>query len=181
MLPDALASVWAQTHDDYQIIVNYSEKYWPSKINEAAAAAKGEYLLILCDDDMIAPTYLARTVQFMPHADIVTTELRTFGDSEQVWAPRPYAFDHLKLTSTPWITSLVRRSLWEELGGYDEALIYQDWDFWYRAFKTGAKCVRIHEPLFLYRLHVSQGTKQVDQAIAREQIYTKHPELRPDE
>jgi hypothetical protein len=36
-------------------------------------------------------------------------------------------------------TSYIRRSLWEQLGGYDERYIISDWALWIKAMKVGAK------------------------------------------
>jgi hypothetical protein len=35
--------------------------------------------------------------------------------------------------------SFIRRSLWEQLGGYDERYMISDWAFWIKAMKVGAK------------------------------------------
>jgi hypothetical protein len=36
-------------------------------------------------------------------------------------------------------TSYIRRSLWEQIGGYDERYIISDWALWLKAAKAGAK------------------------------------------
>lgn len=84
-LPGALDSVFAQTEQDVQVIVQYSKRNWMSKLNEAVAAAKGEFIVPLCDDDLLAPTYLAECLQRSKAADMIYTDRRAFEHVERVW------------------------------------------------------------------------------------------------
>jgi GT2 family glycosyltransferase len=50
--------------------------------------------------------------------------------------------------------ALFRKSLWEEIGGYDEQMPWQgweDWDFWLRAAMKGATFGHLDEVGFHYR------------------------------
>jgi glycosyltransferase involved in cell wall biosynthesis len=49
-------------------------------------------------------------------------------------------------------TLLYKKEIWEQLGGYDETLIFEDWDFLLRA-KKRTKFVVIKESLVCYRMH----------------------------
>ena len=50
---------------------------------------------------------------------------------------------------------LTRRSLWEDVGGYDPAFRtgYEDWDFWLGALERGWRGAKVDEVTFLYRRH----------------------------
>jgi hypothetical protein len=50
------------------------------------------------------------------------------------------------------MTCLIRRALWNDLGGYDN-ITHADSDLWYRAVRGGAQVVYVPEPLFHYRFH----------------------------
>ena len=69
------------------------------------------------------------------------------GAASVILNPHSFAF------GAPYpMTCLIRRSLWESLGGYDQ-INHADTDFYYRAVKAGAKLVYVPEPLFVYRFH----------------------------
>lgn len=180
MLSEAIASVDAQTLDSSEVnlIINRATRWLPNKINESVAASRSKYVLILCDDDKLEPTYLARVIEEAEKGfDVVSTYLQTFGDLEVTWAPQPFTLQTFKYTTGPWITSLVTRKLWDEVGGYDPTMTYADYEFWYRCFKAGAKASYLNDPLFLYRIHAGQGSKHVSPENARAEIHRKHPEL----
>jgi hypothetical protein len=49
---------------------------------------------------------------------------------------------------------LIRASLWREIGGYDETLEHEeDRDLWTKALDTGARFVRVDDPVWVYRQH----------------------------
>lgn len=180
LLPEALASVLAQDVPNVQVIVQHAPERWMEKLNEAAGIARGEYLAILCEDDALAPGFLAATIAAIRHGyDIAYTDRAVFGDADYVeragaWAPEAFA------THAPvFITALMRTALWRSLGGFDAALTFADWDFWYRAWQAGAKAVRVPQPLFRYRIHERQDSHTIDFAAATAEMYRAHPELQP--
>ena len=54
------------------------------------------------------------------------------------------------------LTCLIRRSLWEKVGGYDGTILHSDTGFFYRAIKAGARVVYAPAVLWSYRLHAGQ-------------------------
>jgi hypothetical protein len=57
-------------------------------------------------------------------------------------------------------TSLYRRRLWEEAGGYavNMELGYEDWDFWIGCAERGHRAIHLPQPLFFYRMHSAETT-----------------------
>ncbi|HWH70639.1 MAG TPA: glycosyltransferase, partial [Candidatus Sulfotelmatobacter sp.] len=51
------------------------------------------------------------------------------------------------------VCSLFRKSVWEQVGGYNETMRggYEDWDFWVGCVEKGWDGSCLHQPLFLYR------------------------------
>ena len=49
--------------------------------------------------------------------------------------------------------SMFRKVDYEAVGGYDETILYEDWDFWLKILKNGGEVYKIEEPLFNYRQH----------------------------
>jgi len=79
------------------------------------------------------------------------------------------------------VCSLVRRSAFEEVGGYKKMKFYgyEDWNLWISLAERGWQGFRIQEPLFLYRKH---GKSMMDDCslkhkILYEEIKSFHPEL----
>lgn len=182
LVGEAMQSVFAQTVPVHQVIVNYSPSYWGTKANEAAQVATGDYIIPLCDDDQLAPTYVEETVAVAQEkgTDIVYTDVGVFGDR----LPFPMTirlpqFDAevLRMNCTPWWTALVRKSLWDRLGGYDPAQDYVDWDLWIRACKIGARATKIPKPLYRYRDHGGNGVRVMDHEDSLLKLRRKHAAL----
>jgi len=119
--------------------------------------ARGEFVLPLDCDDALAPDYLAEAHAALSAAPsdvgFVFTYLRAFGAIDMDFSRRYNAFELLfsnKLQSCIFM----RRSVWEQLGGYDEAMRdgYEDWDFNIRMSRAGVRAIEIPKPLYLYRV-----------------------------
>lgn len=67
--------------------------------------------------------------------------------------------EHFAFGSPLPMTCMIRRSLWDALGGYDD-IPHADTEFWFRAVQAGARIVYVPEPLFLYRYHEGQNSVQ---------------------
>ena len=132
---------------------------------------------------MLDPRFLETTVAELdrdPRAAIVACALAAFGDVD---------FDPPAVALPVWMQpavnqlpycSLMRREVWEAVGGYDPALRqgFEDWDFWIGALGRGFRAIRIDQPFFLYRHHGESRTTDatVHQDALRAQIRAKHPE-----
>lgn len=177
-LKDAIESVRCQTYKDYEIIVvndgspdNTTEVAnllgarciekknggLSSARNAGIKAAKGEYILPLDADDKIHPEFLSKTMALMSEADVVGTWFKTFGNSNREHQRYVTNVDANYLRSQNPVTccSLFRKSMWKDIGGYDEKMKdgYEDWDFWLSSAEKGYKIRIIPEYLFYYRKH----------------------------
>jgi glycosyltransferase involved in cell wall biosynthesis len=210
-LPDAVASVVNQTYRNWEcIIVNdgspdsttivakeliskYSDKRirLVEKTNGGLADARnagikvsqGKYWVPLDSDDMIAPTFLEKTVQILdnkPEVGFVYSHIQHFGMANNLF-PLPDFDAHtvVHIDNICCVCSLVRRSVWEEVGGYNVSMRegYEDWDFWVGCIEKGWKGYRIPEALFMYRKTGSSmlgsANEKREELIAR--IVLNHP------
>jgi glycosyltransferase involved in cell wall biosynthesis len=166
-------------------LVEKSNGGLPSARNAGMRAARGKYFLPLDADDKIKPALLARLVPVLdasPKVGFAYTHIQHFGDIDMEY-PLP-DFDRATLIAKDNIAcvcSLIRRSAWEQVGGYNEAMRegYEDWDFWIGCVEHGWEGYCLHEPLFLYRKSghtmLSNANQKRERLIA--QIVQSHPKL----
>jgi GT2 family glycosyltransferase len=127
--------------------------------NAGFRAARGEYVLPLDCDDWIDPTFLEKGVAVLrarPDVAYVFAHIALEGEKTGVLEKGFNAFEQLFLNQLPYCL-LMRRRVWESLGGYDETMRagYEDWELNIRAAVRGHYGLAIPEPLFHYR--VSSG------------------------
>lgn len=183
LLQHAMSSVFAQSMDKHkiQLLVDWAPTYNAEKINALASIARGKYLLPLCDDDKIDPEFCRLTVERAEamDADIVGTDLIAFGDRVGPNSAPPWTRETFQYTTPCWFSSLIRRELWNAVGGFDPKQTYQDLEFYYRCFLQGARHTRIHKPLFHYRSHEDNGSHHIKRDDALALYWAKHPEIDP--
>jgi glycosyltransferase involved in cell wall biosynthesis len=181
LLAECLASVEKQTSDDVAVRVLASRGWWREKFADLLDGVRSEYFLLLCDDDVLEPQCVARLLMSAraSNADVTYSDVTLVGERSDRVAMRDWNRANFAGGAPCWITALVRTSLYHSLGGFDDRLVYGDWDFYYRAFKAGAVAHHVHDALWRYRVHAKQGSVAVDAEAARAAIYAKHPELHP--
>ncbi len=123
--------------------------------NEAASHASGEYIKILCADDLLAPDCVERQVAALrehPSCSIVTNNVviidsrsreigrRKNAHRTRVYPGREYARKSMlskNLVGEP-SSVLMKKELFEAEGGFDQRFKYlPDWDLWLRAMQRG--------------------------------------------
>jgi len=141
----------------YHIIFQENQGLAKSR-NNAIRVAKGKYILPLDADNKITPQLIEESVSVLensPEIAIVYSDRREFGGRNRIVQVEEFSF--LKMLRNNYIDAcaVYRKSVWTELGGYDENLPilgYEDWDFWLRAGKQGMIFYHIPKPLFSYRV-----------------------------
>ena len=132
--------------------------------NRGIRAARGEFVLPLDADDLIEPDYLIRAVAVMrerPEVGIVYCHADRFGAVDGPWRLPDWSLDAMLVDNIVFVTALFRRSDWESVGGFNEAMRRgaEDWDFWLRLISLGREVVQLDETFFHYRVeHVDKGT-----------------------
>ena len=147
MLEEACASVDAQTLRRWEHLVDVDTGYTgcARTVNRLAAAATAEWLLILADDDLLKPDCLARHFRASKEADIVYGPPTVEGEDASTFHGDPPAIPSL---------CLIRRHIWEDLGGYQEDLTQrEDRNLYERALERGIRFVRIPQETWVYRFH----------------------------
>lgn len=185
LLVETMESLYNQTFKDFEVLINHNnehdanatESLMNRKLNDLAKIARGEYLLVLCDDDKLEPNYLEEVLRVADGYDIVFTDLKYFGNLNTIMQANPFTMETFIHTTSPWITSLVRKDVWEELGGWSLYQDYGDWDFWFRCYKAGKKAYHLQKPLFLYRSSEVQSSNNQNHLLSRQKMAKAHPEI----
>jgi glycosyltransferase involved in cell wall biosynthesis len=137
--------------------------------NAGIRSSSGELILPLDADDRLHPSFLEKTVEVLRQGTlagnrflVVSTYVKAFGESTWLFESKKTTIDSLVVDNTIVCTSLYPRSLWIQVGGYDESLKqgFEDWDFWIRCADIGAVFDVVEEYLFLYRQHKSSMLTQ---------------------
>ncbi|HEY1921672.1 MAG TPA: glycosyltransferase [Tepidisphaeraceae bacterium] len=121
-------------------------------LNEAVSLSRGEYISLVAADDVWLPHKIAMQVEMLEKlprkVGVAYTDAFQIDEHGNV-LPKRFIEDHRRsLTSPPtgdvqeqlWrgnfvpaMSTLVRSEVYKTIGGYDETLAYEDWDFWLRA------------------------------------------------
>lgn len=131
--------------------------------NTGCEAATGEFLVFLDDDDTWHPRRLealARLHAERPDLDILTTDavvVRPGRPPEPYYTTRRFPSeerqrDEILRWNFLFTSSALRRSRWNEIGGFSDRPACQDYDLWVRAVLSGARAGIVDEPLVEYHL-----------------------------
>ena len=119
-------------------------------LNEALAIANGEYIGLIATDDAWLPDKLERQVarlQVLPESVALVFSDAEQMDEQGVTLPKTFIEAHRPLGGPvgadmfsqladgnfiPAMATLIRRTALLSVGGYDEALTYEDYDMWLR-------------------------------------------------
>jgi GT2 family glycosyltransferase len=143
-----LLSVEAQTFLRYEhlVLLDRGRAGCSATFNALASAARGEWLFILADDDLMLPGCLERHLDASADADIVYAPPLVWGEDSAQFRMGP--------PGIPAVV-LIRKEWWRKLGGYDERLGQQeDRNLFIRAEQRQARFVRVPDyPTWVYRFH----------------------------
>lgn len=111
--------------------------------NTGVLNSEGKYLLFLDADNLLTDGYLSKGTGILDHnenIDIVYGESEMFGESEGFLPTKPFNLQMLMCHNYIDACCLIRKTLFEELGGFDEKMPVQgleDWELWLRASFKG--------------------------------------------
>jgi glycosyltransferase involved in cell wall biosynthesis len=129
------------------------------KFNFLAEKATGEFIVFLCDDDLLDPRFIEKTLFFLDKkkVDIVCTDWKLFQNYDYYDYARKWNDRNFVITNPAHITALFKKDVWEKVGKFHD-IVFFDWDFWWHAYKAGFKAYNLNVPLFSYRIHAGQDT-----------------------
>jgi glycosyltransferase EpsE len=130
-------------------------------MNQLARQARSEYLARMDDDDVSDPDRLMKQVQVLEEdrLDLVGSACVEIDDVGNASVVKNMPLDEAAIRSTlrwrsPFIhpSIIIRKSVFESLGGYDEGLLRnQDYDLWFRFVDSGFHARNMSETLLRWR------------------------------
>ncbi len=139
---------WLKTHPGVRFLSLKTNHGNCRAFNMALREARGKYVIDLSADDVLVRDRVARGVDLFEKRPEVGVQ---FSDAELIdesGSRQGFHSDRFPHRTVPqgWVfrdvlaryfinspTMMMRKSLLDELGGYDESLAYEDFDFWVRS------------------------------------------------
>lgn len=137
-------------------IVTQSNSGLSNARNLGFSLAKSQFVLPLDDDNRILAPYFTHGIDFLlnhPECGWAYGNQLNFGFDCFVHRPGP--FDSVSLHTQNYIDAcaLLRKSMWESVGGYDTTLCaLEDWDFWLMCSSAGFMASYLDMDCFEYRV-----------------------------
>lgn len=164
---------WLRQHPDLWAGMRRNRKRlgWAGSLNAAARVALADgcdAVFTASADDRLHPECVARCVAALNAdggRDFVVPYAQQFGESDHVQASLPdCGLDDLVVWPPLIDKALIRREVWETLGGYSAAATLpgtygtaEDWDWWIRVWKAGfTRYAVVEKPLYFVRVHPGQ-------------------------
>ncbi|MEM0518345.1 glycosyltransferase family 2 protein [Aequorivita flava] len=155
--------------------------------NNAIERAKGEYILTLDADDFFEPSFLEKAVDILnkrSNVGMVTCYVNVItvkNNTSYVLKPSGTNDTEPLYYNNSMGSCLYRKSIWQEVEGYDENLKegFEDWEFNIAISKKGWMVHVIAEILFNYRIKPTsrnQSAKNYQKKIRR-YVFLKHSDI----
>lgn len=153
--------------------------------NTGISLSKGEFLIFLDSDNLLTDGYLTKGIEVLkqhPEVDIVYGESEIFGESGGFWFTKSFDLQTLMCYNYIDACSLVRKKIFDELGGFDPDMPAQgmeDWEMWLRAAFSGKKFYYMEDvTIQKYRVRADSMIRKVDKKkrdAIFEYLQKKHP------
>jgi len=146
--------------------------------NRGVREARADILFMLDCDDTIEPTFLAEAVAALeaagPEIGMVFSDLRLVGAETGLVSRYFNRFD-LLFTNTMASGLVLRRSVFEAVGGYDPTMRegYEDWDFSLRLARAGYRGKGIPRPLYVYYIGSDDTHPSRSAGVDKRMLYGK--------
>ncbi len=184
----AIAEEYAQKDTRFVVISNEKNSKLPFSLNVGHRAATSNLLTWTSDDNILFPTFLETHMAYFSDASVDITYapyllINENGDPLQI---KGFNFPpFIPITSTLFeeqeyplynvldpecmandncigASFMYRKEVFQKIHGYDESkFLYEDYDFWIRAYLAGSKFKKISDLVYKYRSHPNALSKRI--------------------
>ncbi len=138
------------------IVLHKENGKMSSARNFGANHSKGSLLVTVDADDYFDTTFFEKAFSILNnHSNIavVSSYVKMFGEFNSKSRPRGGGEFNFLFSNECSAAAMIRKSCWEEIGGYDEEmkLGYEDWEFYIRIVQKGWQIYIMPEYLAYYR------------------------------
>ena len=182
----ATCRLLADYRRDRTRVLHTERRGLPAARNAGARETSGEYLCMLDADDLLEPLCVERSLaalQADPALGFASHWLRAFGEEQWDWTPERIEMPGLLLANPINGAALMRRAMFDALGGFDETMTdgCEDWEFWIRAVQAGWRGTILREFLFRYRQRANSMSRHMQRVpgagALNRQLVERHPSL----
>lgn len=162
---DYLKNLQQENKENYTIVFQDNQGVCRTR-NNAISIAKGDYILPLDADNILYPEYIYRSVEILDNnkdISVVYGNAKLIGEETGIRLQRDFNLQSLMLDNYIDTCAVFKRSLWEDVGGYDPEMKtgLEDWEFWLHAAFKGHLFHHIDEVLFEYRVVANSRTNKL--------------------
>lgn len=152
LLAQCKASVQAQTLPAFHLTGFDSDRIGPARVRNILVSSlppEYDWIAFLDDDDLLFPDHLEKLAAVTEDADVIYSRCR------QPHATKHGPFDRnvLRVANFISVTSLVRRSMFEKVGGFPDAPKLEDWLLWNKIADAGGRFVFVNAETWIYRVN----------------------------
>lgn len=145
---------WVFNHPEIVFIANKKNLGITKSFNHALKLAKGKYIIDLAADDFLMPNCINLQLKKFENSILKNLGI-VYGNAELISGKGDFIslyFDRetskkiktanvylsvlLGFQKICSVSAMVKKSVYEQLNGYDETLVYEDLDFWIRASRV---------------------------------------------
>ena len=168
--PELIDTITAETLMQKGRVIHQNNKGASNARNIGIEESQGTFIVCLDSDDYIHPDFLAKTtaaIETNSNAGVIYCWTQYAGECTDSLRPSEIHLFWLLQRNYITITSLFKKEIWSELGGFDEAMKigHEDWEFWIRASLAEYSFYCVPKMLFYYR--ISQESRNTEATIKR--------------
>lgn len=169
-------------------IIHQENKGPAAARNTGVRNSSTDFILFLDSDNMVRSDYISKGINILnthPDVGVVYGKPNFFGDTtDERFTARKFSIYTIILGNYIDMCSLVRKKMWQDIGGFDEERVligHEDWEFWIRAGAAGWKFHYLDQVLYDYRVRAGSLVKQATESTKFKQMHDyvvlKHHEI----
>lgn len=140
-----------------RVISNPENLKLPRSLNAGFNLANGAYYTWTSDDNLLHPNFLEKMLETLDatRADIVYGDFNSINEhGDLIGVSRVGTAEELVIANSIGASFLYKKEVHTSLAGFDaESFLYEDYDFWVRAYLSGFTFRKSNEILYDYRRH----------------------------